>query len=299
MTTETTAVAVNRVSAMKQVLAAPSVQEQFQNALKDNAGLFVSSLIELYSGDNYLQQCKPQLVVMEALKAATLKLPLNKNLGFAWIIPYKKNWKENGAWKSELVPNFQLGWRGIVQLALRTGQYRNINCGPVLEGEFRKIDKLSGALDLSGVATSDKEIGYFAFFELVNGYTKTAFWTKEQAEQHAIKYNPECKKAGKLTGNWLEHFSKRAESTVLKHLLKNYGIMSVEMEQAISRDEERSNAAFDAEYSELANSEPLTIEAGHDADQLPGETIDQESGEVSGAEGGTGEPEGEKLEWEV
>lgn len=274
-------VATRPVDALKQVLANQSVQEQFQNALKENSGLFVSSLIELYSGDTYLQQCRPQLVVMEALKAATLKLPLNKNLGFAWIVPYNKSTRDGNGWKKELIPQFQIGWRGYEQLAMRTGQYININCGPVYEGELKKIDKLSGTVDISGEATSDVEVGYFAHFELVNGFKKTLYWTRDKAEKHALKYNPECKKAGKLTGNWNEHFSSRAASTVLKHLIKNFGIMSVEMEQAFKRDEDTASAAFEAEYTELANSTPL-IPENTEPDVINGtdEIIDQETGEV-------------------
>lgn len=259
-------VTVKPVDKLKNIMAMPSVQEQFRNALSDNAPLFVASLIDLYNGDSYLQRCDPGQVVMEALKAATLKLPLNRNLGFAWIVPFGNK------------PQFQIGWRGIVQLALRTGQYKSVNSGPVFEGELKRIDKISGTVDLSGEALSEKEIGYFAFFELINGYQKTAYWSREKIEKHAIKYNQECKKAGKLVGNWKEHFSSRAASTVLKHLIKNFGIMSVEMEQALGRDED----VFEAEYREHANSTPLTpMQTGpEDREVVESETIDQDTGEI-------------------
>lgn len=262
-------VQVSAVDSLKIMLATESVQKQFKNAMNEHCDLFTASLIELYSSDNYLQKCKPSQVIMEALKAATLKLPLNKNLGFAWIIPYGGR------------AQFQIGWRGYEQLAMRTGQYKNINCGAVLEGELKKIDKLSGAIDISGEAISDEEIGYFAHFELVNGFQKTAYWTKDQVEKHAIKYNQECKKAGALAGNWKEHFSKRAAATVLKHLIKNYGIMSVEMEDAFRK----SNDAFDAEYQEMANSQPLTPADSEvmDADFTAEDQIDTNTGEVKPA----------------
>lgn len=274
-----TQIAVKPVDVLKNILASESVQAQFRNAMNENSGLFVASLIELYSGDTYLQQCKPALVVMEALKAATLKLPLNRNLGFAWIVPYNKSYKDNdGNWQKESIPQFQIGWRGYEQLAMRTGQYININCGPVFEGELKKIDKLSGHIDISGDATSDVEVGYFAHFELVNGFRKTLYWPKEKVEKHAIKYNPECKKAKGLAGNWKDHFSSRAASTVLKHLIKNYGIMSVDMEQAFRRDED----AFDAEYREMANSTPLLPmdQSPGGGDVWPNETIDGQTGEI-------------------
>ena len=94
------------VQKMKSIINADSVQEQFRNALKDGAPLFIASLIDIYSNDKYLQQCPPQAVIMEALKAATLKLPINKNLGFAYIVPYKNE------------PQFQIGYKGYIQLAM-------------------------------------------------------------------------------------------------------------------------------------------------------------------------------------
>src|SRR5688572_25807330 len=99
-----------KVGALKAILAADSVQEQFKNGLGESKDTFVASLIELYSGDSYLQNCEPKLVVMEALKAAVMKLPIIKSLGFAYIIPYKKN--------NVLIPQFQIGYKGLIQLAM-------------------------------------------------------------------------------------------------------------------------------------------------------------------------------------
>jgi len=120
------------VQKFKDVINVDSVQEQFRNALQEGAPLFVASLIDIFSSDKNLQKCEPKAVIMEALKAATLKLPINKNLGFAYIIPYGD------------VPYFQLGYKGYIQLAMRTGQYRYINADVVYEGELVYHDKLTG-----------------------------------------------------------------------------------------------------------------------------------------------------------
>jgi recombination protein RecT len=278
-------VQIRPVDQLKKVLENTSVKEQFANAMRENAQLFTASLIELFTGDTGLQKCAPSLVVMEALKAATLKLPLNRNLGFAWIVVYNKSYRDqDGQWQKQPIPQFQVGWRGYEQLAMRTGKYTCINCGPVLEGELKSIDKLSGMIDISGEPKSEEEVGYFAHFELVNGFKKTLYWPKEKIEKHAIKYNPECKKKGALSGNWKEHFSSRAASTVLKHLLKNYGIMSIEMNDAFGKDEEQQNY-FDAEYSDLANTTPLisddaTQDEIIEAETADGESIDTDTGEV-------------------
>ena len=96
---------VSKIEVLKGILKAPSVQDQFKNALKDNTGPFVASVIDLYNGDNYLQNCQPKEVVMEALKAAVLKLPINKSLGFAYIVPYKS--------KGVYHPQFPDGLQGL------------------------------------------------------------------------------------------------------------------------------------------------------------------------------------------
>lgn len=242
------------VGRLKAAINLPSVQEQFNNALKDSAPLFVASLIDVYSSDANLQKCEPKAVIMEALKAATLRLPINKNLGFAWIIPRWSS-KEN-----KYVPGFQTGWKGIVQLAQRTGAYRYINADAVYEGETVMVDRLTGDATIAGQKDNDKAVGYFAYIELLNGFRKVAFWTKEEVEKHAIKYNPECKKAGKLVNNWLEHFDSRAKSTVLKNLISKYGIMSVEMANVINEDEDHDyEGAALREIEANANKTPIDV----------------------------------------
>ncbi len=127
------------IDRLKAILNADSVKEQFENVLRENAGAFIASIIDLFNSDPQLQQCDPKRLVGEALKAASLKLPINKQLGFAWIVPYKDG--KTG----EVIPVFQLGYKGYIQLALRTGAYRYINADVVYEGELVRRDKLTGA----------------------------------------------------------------------------------------------------------------------------------------------------------
>lgn len=272
---------ISPVDKLKQVMSSDSVQQQFRNALADKKDQFTASLIDLYAGDQYLQKCAPQLVVMEALKAAVLNLPISKSLGFAWVIPYNKSKKVGNDWVSESIPQFQIGWKGIVQLAQRTGQYRYINCGEVFEGEYRGANRLSGMVDLSGDATSEKIIGFFAYIELLNGFCKTMYWSKEKMEAHAIRYNQECKKAKALKGVWADHFVERAKATILKHLIAKYGPMSIDMANAISTvadDESESAAVLD--YQQNANSQLIDIE------QVP-PGVNAETGEITTEQGPT------------
>lgn len=133
------------VDLLKATINAPSVQEQFKNALGEHKDTFVASLIDLYTGDRSLQTCKPSVVIAEALRAATLRLPLNKALGFAYIVVYNNSVKQaDGSWVKVPTPTFIPGYKGYIQLAMRTGQYRTINADVVYEGEVRKVNKLTG-----------------------------------------------------------------------------------------------------------------------------------------------------------
>lgn len=216
---------ISKIDALKSILNADSVQAQFKNALAENSGAFVAGVIDLYAGDDYLQKCDPKQVVMQALKAAVLKLPINKALGFAFIVPYKKG----DAW----LPQFQLGYKGYIQLALRTNQYKHLNAEAVYEGEYRTKNKLTGEFDLSGTPTSDKIIGYFAHLELMNGFSKTLYMSKEKVDAHAKKYS---KAYGQPYGPWKVEFDAMAIKTVLRNLLGHYGYLSTDMVGAIADD---------------------------------------------------------------
>jgi recombination protein RecT len=212
------------IDKLKHILAAQSVQEQFQSVLKENAGAFVASIIDLYNTDRTLQMCDPKNVVMEALKAASLKLPINKQLGFVWIVPYRDG--KTG----QYIPTFQLGYKGYIQLCMRTGAYRYINADVVYEGELVKCDKLTGEIEIDPTKrTSDKKIGYFAFIETLNGFRKTLFMTVEEVTKHAQQYS---KSYGSKNSVWATDFDAMALKTCLRLLLSKYGIMSVEMQRA-------------------------------------------------------------------
>ena len=130
------------IDVLKSALYAPSVQEQFGNALKEHKDTFVASVIDLYNGDKSLQACNPNAVICEALRAAVLKLPLNKALGFAYIVVFNNSVKDpnTGQWIKVPTPTFVPGYKGYIQLAMRTGQYRTINADFVYEGELRKVN---------------------------------------------------------------------------------------------------------------------------------------------------------------
>lgn len=200
-----------------------AIQQALKSTLDKNAGAFAASVMNLFNNDTLLQQCEPRAVLAEALKAAALKLPVEKQLGFAYIIPYK----DHGVPK----PQFQLGYKGYIQLAMRTGEYRYINAGKVYEGELKSEDKLTGAVDISGERVSDKIIGYFAYIETLNGFSKTYYWSREKLTEHVKKYSKAFQKGSAI---WRDNFDEMAIKTVLRNLLSHYGIMSIEMSSALS-----------------------------------------------------------------
>lgn len=266
------------------------VQNQLKQVLGNNSGTFATSLVEIFTNDTQLQKCDQKKVVQEAIKAATLKLPLNKQLGYAYIVVYN-NW-DKAARKAVPTPTLILGWKGLLQLALRSGQYRNINADVVYEGELKGKDKLSGVIDLSGDKISEKVEGYFAHFETINGFKKTLFMSLLDMANYALKYSPTFKRNTKdnplptvdalcdmandqaingPTGKvgWEGDFNSMAIKTVLRRLLGKYGYLSIEMMNAMSedegdtpseqRDEENaeSKPVFDAQAVEEAQAEEI------------------------------------------
>lgn len=275
------------ITVLKSVLDAPSVQAQFKNALGEHKDAFVASLIDLFTGDKQLQTCKPAQLIQEALRAATLKLPLNKALGFAYIVVYNNSVKDDhGNWIKIPTPTFILGYKGYIQMAMRTGQYRTINADIVYEGEMRKGNKLTGEIALDGEKKSDKIIGYFCYFELLNGFNKTLFVSVEDMAAYALRYSPTFKNNKKPSADaliklaqanqpsskvgWEGNFSDMALKTVVRRLLSKYGYLSVEMQSALSTEQEETSRAY---LIENANKEVIATNVEY-------EEVDEETGEI-------------------
>ena len=237
MTNENKELALSPSKQIGKMLESASVIEKFTKSLGNAAAgqLFATSILDLYNSDTNLQKCAPGKVISVALNAAVLKLPINKQLGFAWIVPYDKKKKVDGKWVVvESTPTFQIGWKGYVQLAMRTGLYKYINAGPVYKGELKSYDKLSGALDLSGERDGDEIEGYFAYIQTLNGFSKTMYSTVEDMEKHAKRYSPGYKNDQSKKSAWSTNFDEMATKTLIRLLIGKYGVMSVEMAGAMS-----------------------------------------------------------------
>lgn len=264
---------------VKGMLETPAFKKKFEEMLGKKAAGFISSIIAVTNSSNYLMKADPATVIGAAAQAAMLDLPINQSLGFAYIVPYK------GA------AQFQLGYKGYIQLAQRSGQYIDIGAKTVYEGELEYENRLLDKFRF-GERTSDKVIGYLAYFRLTNGFEKMLYMTIDEAQAHAKKYSQSYKGG---TDKWgLADFNVMAEKTVLKRLLSKYGPLSIEsiqMSQALANDggviSMNHDGDFDVNFSgETIDAETETEEStdkpaeNHDTYIVGGEVIDAETGEV-------------------
>lgn len=272
-------VAQKEAKTVKGMLETPAFKKKFEEMLGKKAAGFISSIIAVTNSSNYLMKADPATVIGAAAQAAMLDLPINQSLGFAYIVPYK------GA------AQFQLGYKGYIQLAQRSGQYADIGAKTVYEGELEYENRLLDKFRF-GERTSDKVIGYLAYFRLTNGFEKMLYMTIDEAQAHAKKYSQNYKGG---TDKWgLADFNVMAEKTVLKRLLSKYGplsIESVQMSQALANDggviSMNNDGDFDVNFSgETIDAETATEEStdkpveNHDTYIVGGEVIDAETGEV-------------------
>lgn len=274
-----TITAAKEAKTLKGMLESPAYKKKFEEMLGKKAAGFMSSIIAVTNNNNYLMKADPATVIGAAAQAAMLDLPINQSLGFAYIVPYK------GA------AQFQLGYKGYIQLAQRSGQYVDIGAKTVYEGELEYENRLLDKFKF-GNRTGDKVIGYLAYFRLTNGFEKMLFMTLDEMQAHAKKYSQNYKGG---TDKWgLADFNVMAEKTVLKRLLSKFGplsIESVQMSQALSNDggviSMNKDGDFDVDFSgetiDAEYDEP-TAEQNGDTYNVAGEIIDANTGEVVGRE---------------
>lgn len=221
----------------KALMSTPQMKKKFTDILHEKSDSFMGSLMTLVGGDNYLSQAEPMTIIASALKAATMDLPIDKNLGYAYVVPFNRYEKKGKNWITHNEAQFILGYKGYIQLAQRSGQYKALNALAIYEGQLIDWNPLTEefTFDYKG-KVSDEVIGYVGFFELLNGFKKTVYWTKQEIESHRIK-NSKNKDKEKLSGAWVDNYDSMAIKTVLRNLLSKWGLLSVEMQTAITSDE--------------------------------------------------------------
>lgn len=208
----------------KDFFNAPAVKAKFQEVLKGKENEFVASLLSVVTNNNLLVKASNESIMTAAMKAAVLNLPIEPSLGQAYIVPYGRE------------AQFQLGYKGLIQLAQRSGKYKSINSGVVYKSQFISYNPLFEELEIDFTQPQDEVVGYFAAFKLLNGFEKVTYWTKEQAYAHGKRFSKSFN-----NGPWKSDFDAMAQKTLLKQIISKYGPLSIEMEQAIVADNETEN----------------------------------------------------------
>ncbi len=222
--------AKNSINGMlSSILDRENYRKRFDELLGKRAPQFISSIVSLVNADTNLQKAfvqSPITVIQSALKAATYDLPIDPALGYAYIVPFK-NKKEDGSFVTEAT--FIPGYKGLIQLALRTGVYKTLNVIDIREGELKMFDRLTEEKEL--VFIEDEEarvklpiVGYMGYFKLLNGTEKTIYRTIAQLKEHELKF----RKGEKMGKGWRENFGDMCKKTVLRELIGKWGLMSID-----------------------------------------------------------------------
>jgi recombination protein RecT len=232
----------NKQLTVKSFFENDNVKKKFADLLGKKAQGFITSVLQVVNSNDLLAKATPESVYNAAATAATLDLPINNNLGFAYILPYNQKQKD-GSYKS--VAQFQLGYKGFIQLAQRSGQFKTISATPIYEGQLIGENPLTGFEFDFKTKKSDVVIGYAAYFALLNGFEKTLYMPVENIRAHSIKYSQTAKKG---FGLWKDSFDEMAVKTVLKLLLAKFAPLSIEMQKAVVYDQAVIDDNGDATY---------------------------------------------------
>ena len=211
---------------VRSLLATDAVRTRFSQVLGSRAPQFMSSILTVMGTNKTLNEVEPHSVIRAAAIAASIDLPITPGLGQAHIVPYK----ESGVG----VAQFQIGWKGLVQLAHRTKQYKTLNATPIYEGQIVRNDPFTGEMEFKAEATSGKVIGYLFYFRLLSGFEKYTYMTVAECEKHGKRYSQTYKR-GK--GKWVDDFQSMALKTVVKMGLSKWGVLSVDLSRAIEFDQ--------------------------------------------------------------
>lgn len=238
-----------------QILQNPKTAEKIEQIMgnKKKTNQFLTSALSVLSSNELLKKADQTSIYQSVMTAVTLDLPINPNLGFAYIVPYKGK------------AQFQIGYKGLIQLCWRSGNFKTISSTEVYEGQLIEENPLTGFKFDWSAKKSDKVIGYASYFELINGASKTFYMTKEAVNNHAKKFSQSYKKG---FGVWADDFDSMAKKTVLKLLLSRYAPMSIELQKATILDQ--------AVVKDFENEEVEYID-NQQAVELPELTIDSKN----------------------
>jgi len=229
----TPAIQQKKTLSMANFLAVPKTNQYLEQTLGNKKQEFTANLVAITENDNLLAACDPGRLMKCAISATALNLSLNKQLGYAYIVGYKNK-------SGEVIPTFIIGYKGYIQLALRSGEYKHLNAVEVREGEMKR-NKFTGELTFVGENPDGKVVGYVAFLKQMNGFEASYYMTEDEVEAYAMKYSKAYssdKRYNSRKSLWSdpEERVKMALKTCLRQLLTTYGLFSVEIQKAMAND---------------------------------------------------------------
>ena len=224
-----------------------SVQGKFKELLAERSTQFITTVLQIVNSNAMLANADPMSIYNAAATAAVLDLPINPNLGFAYIIPFNERQKDGS---SMTKAQFQIGYKGFIQLAQRSGRFKAISAAPIYEGQIVENNPLTGFKFDFTKRTSDNVIGYAAYFALLNGYEHTLYMSVDDLKAHGRKFSQTFKKG---YGLWADSFDSMAQKTVIKLLLSKYAPLSIEMEKAVIADQSIVNNADTMDVTYIDN----------------------------------------------
>ncbi len=236
-------------------ITAVETQQYLLQVLGRKKDQFVNNITALVANDANLQGCTPMSLIYAGIKATALDFPLDNNLGFAYVIPYNNRKKVAGADVVVKEAQLQWGYRAFIQLAIRSGQFRRINVTDIRDGEIKSRNLLTGEMSFDEAENRLElpVVGYAAYFELTNGFSKTLYMTAEELQRHASTYSKTYAskyESTRATSKWTTDFDAMAKKTVIKLLLSKYAPLSVQMQEAVRTDQAVFDESGRQEYSD-------------------------------------------------
>lgn len=241
---------------------------------KDRATRFIASISSAVATNQALQECDAGTILSGALLGESLNLSPSPQLGQYYLVPF------NDSKKGYKVAQFQLGYKGYIQLAIRSGQYKKLNVLAIKKGELIKYDPLNEEIEVNLIEDEEERenaetIGYYAMFEYTNGFRKSLYWSKSKMQKHALKYSKGYS-AHKGYTYWEKDFDGMAYKTMLRQLISKWGIMSIDMQQAVEKDMATINTDGTYEYVDNEDNEIIEQEEPQEETTIQNETTEKE-----------------------
>lgn len=250
---------------------------KFEELLGAKSTGFIASALQVVGGNTNLAKAEPKSVFNAVAMAAVLDLPINSNLGFAHVVPYNQSYQENGQWKKKQVAQFQMGYKGFIQLALRSKQYETIGAAPIYEKQLVSYNPLEGSVFDFKHPNKGKIVGYAAFFKLKDGFKKTLYMTVDEIMEHGKTYSKTFEHKNSV---WKSNQKGMALKTVVKLLISKFGPMSLELQKAVVSDQAIVNDFENDDFTHADNQPNETPDAvkdiNNDVEDVEHEDVDDD-----------------------